>query len=170
MEKTGSIGKAIPEGELFLLDENGNEISTLEAEGELGYRGPNVTMGYGVCREDLLKDDEWKGEYHTGDIASRDKDGCYYIVGRTNRFLKMYGLRVSLDRCELFIKTEFDIECACTGTDDKMEIYITDKNFKNQIIPFISKKTNLQPASFRIHIIDEIPKNESGKIIYKKLM
>ncbi len=166
MEKTGSIGRAIPEGELFLLDANGNEIAEMEADGELGYRGPNVTMGYGICREDLLKGDEWQGEYHTGDIAHRDSDGCYYIIGRTSRFLKLYGMRVSLDRCELFIKTEFEIECACAGTDDKMEIYITDEAYKDRIIPFISKKTNLQPASFRLHVIDEIPKNESGKIKY----
>jgi acyl-coenzyme A synthetase/AMP-(fatty) acid ligase len=169
MTKTGSIGRAIPEGELFLLDVDGNEIHELEAEGELGYRGPNVTMGYGICRTDLLKGDEWKGEYHTGDIARRDEDGCYYIVGRTSRFLKLYGLRVSLDRCELFIKTEFDIECACTGTDDRMEIYITDSAFKDQIIPFISKKTNLQPASFRVHVIDEFPRSDSGKVAYRML-
>lgn len=169
LEKTGSIGKAIPQGELFLLDNNGNEIKEMEADGELGYRGPNVTMGYGICREDLLKGDEWQGEYHTGDIAHRDSDGCYYIIGRTSRFLKLYGLRVSLDRCELFIKTEFDTECVCTGTDDKMEIYITDENYKDQIIPFISKKTNLQPASFRLHVIKEIPRSDSGKIKYSAL-
>lgn len=170
MEKTGSIGRAIPHGELFLLDSSGKEIQEMEAEGELGYRGPNVTMGYGICREDLRKGDEWKGEYHTGDIARRDKDGCYYIIGRTNRFLKLYGMRVSLDRCELFIRTEFEIECACAGTDERMDIYITEEKYKKDIIPFISKKTGLQPASFRLHVIDDIPKNESGKIIYKKLV
>lgn len=169
LEKTGSIGRAIPEGELFLLDSAGKIIQEIEAEGELGYRGPNVTMGYGICREDLMKGDEWQGEYHTGDIAKRDKDGCYYIVGRTSRFLKLYGLRVSLDRCELFIKTEFEIECACTGTDERMDIYITDESCRSKIIPFISKKTNLQPASFKVHVISEIPKNESGKIKYAAL-
>lgn len=166
MEKTGSIGRAIPEGELFLLDADGNEIEHMEAEGELGYRGPNVTMGYGICREDLKKGDEWQGEYHTGDIARRDSDGCYYIIGRTSRFLKLYGLRVSLDRCELFIKTEFDIECACTGTDEKMDIYITEERYKEKIVPFISQKTKLQAASFQVHVIPEIPKNESGKTKY----
>lgn len=169
MEKTGSIGMAIPEGELFLLDSNGNEIQEPEGEGELGYRGPNVTMGYGLCREDLLKGDEWNGEYHTGDIARRDTDGCYYIIGRTSRFLKLYGLRVSLDRCEMFIKTAFEIECACTGTDERMEIFISDSKFKDKIIPFISRKTNLQPSTFKLHVIEEIPKSDSGKIKYSAL-
>lgn len=169
MEKIGSIGRAIPEGELLLIDSDGREIKEVEAEGELAYRGPNVTMGYGMCREDLLKGDEWKGEYHTGDIARRDSDGCYYIIGRTSRFLKLYGMRVSLDRCELFIKTQFDIECACTGTDERMDIYISDKVFEKEILPFISRKTNLQLNSFKLHVIDEIPKNESGKIMYSAL-
>lgn len=169
LTKIGSIGRAIPEGELFLLDNDGKEIESLVSEGELGYRGPNVTMGYGTCREDLMKGDEWKGEYHTGDIARRDEDGCYYIIGRTNRFLKLYGMRVSLDRCETLIKNEFEIECACTGSDECMEIYITDHHLEDKVIPFISQKTNLQPASFKLHIIKEIPKNETGKISYKNL-
>lgn len=168
-EKTGSIGRAIPEGELFLLDDDGNEIAEMEAEGEMGYRGPNVTMGYGLCREDLMKGDEWQGEYHTGDIAKRDADGCYYIVGRRNRFLKLFGLRVSLDRCELFIKSEFDTDCACAGTDDRMEIYITNAAVRDEIIPFISKKTNLQRTAFRVNVIPEIPKSDSGKVKYSEL-
>lgn len=169
LEKTGSIGKAIPEGELYLIDSHGNEIEDIESEGELGYRGPNVTMGYAMCKEDLLKDDEWRGEYHTGDIAYRDSDGCYFIIGRTNRFLKIYGLRISLDRTELLIKSKFDIECVCTGTDDRMEIFITDETYKKKIIPYISKKTNIQPIMFHMNIVDEIPKNESGKINYSAL-
>ncbi len=167
--KTGSIGRAIPEGELFLLDDDGREIAEMEAEGEMGYRGPNVTMGYGLCREDLMKGDEWQGEYHTGDIAKRDADGCYYIVGRRNRFLKLFGLRVSLDRCELFIKSEFDTDCACAGTDDRMEIYITNAAVRDEIIPFISKKTNLQRTAFRVNVIPEIPKSDSGKVKYSEL-
>ena len=57
IEKTGSIGKAIPDGELFLIDETTDEDGTVT--GELGYRGPNVTMGYALCREDLAKGDEF---------------------------------------------------------------------------------------------------------------
>lgn len=167
--KTGSIGRAIPGGELFLLDDEGSEISVMEAEGELGYRGPNVTMGYGLCREDLQKGDEWHGEYHTGDIAKRDADGCYYIIGRRNRFLKLFGLRVSLDRCELFIKSAFDTDCACAGTDDRMDVYITNAAIKDEIVPYISGKTNLQRSAFRVIVIDAIPKNDSGKVKYSEL-
>ena len=168
-EKIGSIGKAIPEGELFLLDVNGNEIEKPEAQGELGYRGPNVTMGYGICREDLLKGDEWSGEYHTGDIAKRDADGFYYIIGRKKRFLKLFGLRISLDQSERIIKEGFSCECACTGNDEKMKIFIVDGALKNKIPAYLAEKLNLNASAFEVSVIEELPKNESGKILYKNL-
>lgn len=167
--KTGSIGKAIPEGELFLLDVNGNEIEEPEAQGELGYRGPNVTMGYGICREDLLKGDEWDGEYHTGDIAKRDLEGYYFIIGRKKRFLKLFGLRISLDQSERIIKEKFNCECACTGDDDKMRIYIVDGALKDQIPGYLAEKLNLNASAFEVTVIAKLPKNESGKILYKDL-
>lgn len=129
----GSIGMAIPEGKLSLVDENGQEIVTTDTEGELKYEGPNVTMGYGTCMEDLLKGDEFCGTYFTGDIAKMDSDGYFYIVGRKKRFLKLFGLRVSLDQCEKIIKDSLNIECVCTGDDQQMRVYITDESLKDDV-------------------------------------
>ncbi|MDO5424008.1 MAG: AMP-binding protein [Eubacteriales bacterium] len=168
-EKIGSIGKAIPGGELFLLDDEGNEISDIVAQGELGYRGPNVTMGYGICREDLEKGDEWQGEYHTGDIARRDEDGFYYIVGRKKRFLKLFGLRVSLDQCERLLKTDFDGEFACVGTDKKMTIYTTNQEAASKTPKYLSEKLNMNILAFQARYIANIPKNDTGKTVYAKL-
>ena len=163
LEKIGSMGKAIPNGELFLLDEVENDDGT--ATGELGYRGPNVTMGYAVCRDDLKKGDEFCGEYHTGDIARRDSEGFYYIIGRKGRFLKLFGLRVSLDETERLLSTQFpSAEFACTGNDRQMVVFCTNEALINDIIPYISAKTNLHNSAFRVQIIDEIPRNEYGKV------
>ena len=169
LTKTGSIGRAIPEGELFLIDSDGNILKDSVAEGEMCYRGPNVTMGYAVKREELRNGDDFNGEYHTGDLARRDADGCYYVTGRMSRFLKLLSYRVSLDQCERLIQEQFNIECACTGTDQKMEIYITDESKKKDVIDFISEKTNLFKTLFKAHVIDSIPRNDSGKIRYKEL-
>lgn len=169
LKKIGTIGKAIPEGELFLVDENGNEITEIEAQGELGYRGPNVTMGYGICKEDLLKDDEWQGEYHTGDIAKRDVDGFYYIVGRKKRFLKLYGLRVSLDQCERIIYDALNVSCACVGDDEKMKVFVEGNINPNIVKKVLSEKTALQPISFVVKMIKQLPRNSGGKILYGKL-
>ena len=167
--KTGSIGRAIPEGELFLIDENGNVMTDPVAEGELCYRGPNVTMGYAVCKEDLNKDDEFNGEYHTGDLARRDEDGCYYITGRLSRFLKLLSYRVSLDQSERLIQEEFGIECACSGNDHQMNIYITDDSKTSEVVEFITEKTHLYKTLFKVYVVPEIIRNDSGKIRYKEM-
>ena len=166
----GSIGHAIPEGKLILVDENGNEIKDADVEGELRYEGPNVTMGYGTCVEDLAKGDEFCGVYETGDLAKKDADGFFYIVGRKKRFLKLFGLRVSLDQSEKIISENFGgIECACTGDDNQMLIYITQENLKEEVKKLISEKTNLMAKFFDVRVIESIPRFESGKINYKAL-
>lgn len=167
--KIGSIGRAIPEGELFLIDEDGKILTDPIAEGEMCYKGPNVTMGYAVCRDDLMKGDEFNGIYHTGDLARRDEDGCYYVTGRLSRFLKLLSYRVSLDQSERLIQQEFNIECACAGTDQRMNIYITDGSKKSEVVEFISVKTGLFKNLFKVFVVPEILRNESGKVRYKEM-
>ncbi|MCR5601019.1 MAG: AMP-binding protein [Ruminococcus sp.] len=166
LTKTGSIGRAIPEGELFLVNENGDVLTDKVAEGEMCYKGPNVTMGYAVCREDLMKGDEFGGVYRTGDLARRDEDGCYYVTGRLSRFLKLLSYRVSLDQCERLIAQEFGIECACAGTDKRMNIYVTDDSKQKEIVDFITTKTGLFKNQFKVIKVPEIIRNDTGKIRY----
>lgn len=165
----GSIGKPIPEGKLILVDENRKEITKTDVEGELLYEGPNVTMGYATSIEDLAKDDEFCGVYETGDLAKKDADGYYYIVGRKKRFLKLFGLRVSLDQSEKIISEHFGIECACAGDDTKMTIYIADEGLKEEVRQLISDKTGLKTSFFEVMVIGSIPRLESGKINYRAL-
>ena len=170
VEKVGSIGIAVPNGELSLIDMDGHPITTPNTEGEMCYRGKNVTMGYARSREDLLLGDERHGFIRTGDLAYFDKDGCYYIVGRMGRFLKLFGMRVGLDECENIIKSKFSgLECACTGNDEKMLVYLTDEQYKEQVKEELLSRLKLVATSFEVRIIDEIPKNEAGKILYAKL-
>ncbi len=170
LEHIGSIGKAIPEGKLTLIDDDGSSIDFPEFEGELRYEGPNVTMGYGTSVNDLTKGDEFLGVYYTGDIAKMDKDGYFYIVGRKKRFLKLYGLRISLDQSEKIIKDYLGIDCACSGDDNEMRIYITDASYIDRVKTLIAEKTGLISKSFQIKVIETIPRFESGKINYKQLI
>lgn len=167
--KMGSIGIAVPNGELSLIDENGNPITTPGIEGEMCYRGKNVTMGYATCAEDLLKGDERNGFIRTGDLARFDEDGCYYIVGRMGRFLKLFGMRVGLDECEQIIHTNCSCESACVGTDEKMIVYITDASKTQAVKDALVEKTHIVATSFEVRVIPEIPKNEAGKKLFSKL-
>ena len=164
--KTGSIGRAIPGGKFSLIDDHGTEIEEIEAVGELVYHGPNVTLGYALHGDDLQKGDENRGVLHTGDIARRDIDGCLFIVGRKSRFLKLFGTRISLDESEQIIKSAFNIDCVCTGTDEQMKIYITEQDKKEQVLKFMVEKTGLNYKAFEVLIVEEIKKNEAGKSIY----
>lgn len=167
--KMGSIGRAVPNGEMFLIDSEGNTIAEPNVQGEMCYRGKNVTMGYARQRGDLLLGDERNGFLKTGDLAYQDEDGCFYIVGRMGRFLKLFGMRIGLDECEQIIKAKFPIECACVGTDDKMAVYITDEKLISSVKEELVEKTKLVATAFEIKVIPAIPKNEAGKTLYSKL-
>lgn len=170
IEKYGSMGKAIPGGKFHLLNADEEYITEPEQVGELVYEGPNVTLGYAECREDLSKGDERNGILVTGDMAKMDADGYYYIVGRKKRFLKIFGNRVNLDETDQLIKKQFShMECASTGVDDKMTVYITDKSLVDDVRRFLSAKTHLSESAFDVRYLEEIPKNEAGKILYNKL-
>ena len=165
MEKVCSIGIAEPGGKLSIVDDNGNETFEGEAQGEMVYRGENVTLGYATCLEDLMKGDENHGVMHTGDLARRDADGCYFIIGRLKRFLKIYGLRIGLDEVEQMIKAEFHTDCYCKGNDEKLIVLVTDPNLSNVLPPFIEEKTHLFHQRIEVQVVEAILRNEAGKVI-----
>ncbi len=169
IEKVGSIGHAVPNGEMFLRDTKGERITTPHTEGEMCYRGKNVTLGYAHAKDDLALGDERNGFLATGDLAYFDEDGCFYIVGRMGRFLKLFGMRIGLDECEQIIKARFPIPCACTGTDEKMIVYITSEDVAKEVKEEIVNKTHLVASAIEVRVIAEIPKNEAGKVLYSKL-
>lgn len=169
VEKKGAMGIAIPGGRFKLIAADGSEVKIPLTSGELVYEGKNVTLGYAECIDDLKKGDERKGVLETGDMAQFDEDGFYYIVGRKKRFLKIYGNRVNLDELDRLIKEAFFIEVASTGVDDHCCIFITDESKAETVKDFVVNKTDLNPVAFRVFVIDDIPKNDSGKILYKEL-
>lgn len=164
-EKICSIGIAEPGGQLSIVDDNGNETFEGETQGEMVYRGENVTLGYATCREDLLKGDENYGVMHTGDLARRDADGCYFIIGRLKRFLKIFGLRIGLDEVERMIKEEYKTDCYCKGNDEKLIVLVTDPKLQDVLPEYIEEKTHLFHQKIEIQVVDAILRNEAGKVI-----
>lgn len=167
-EKAGSIGVAIPGGQFSLIDEDRNEVTEAGKIGELVYRGDNVTLGYAESRMDLRKGDENNGILYTGDMAQRDTDGFYYIVGRKKRFLKIFGNRVNLDEVENLLNRG-GIENACSGQDDCLKIYITDLSQEKQVFDYLVHRMGISKGGFEVRVISDIPRSESGKILYLEL-
>ncbi len=166
-----SIGLAIPGGELGLIDEAGQPVTDQVAMGELVYAGPNVMMGYAHDEQDLGGDDGLR-LLATGDIARRDGDGLYYIVGRKARFIKPYGIRVNLDDVEAACRQVWP-DCIVSGTDERITIGVVratpPPTGESSDLAAIASKFQLPTDKFRIISIDEIPRLSNGKINYKHL-
>ncbi|MCF8427116.1 MAG: AMP-binding protein [Bacteroidia bacterium] len=167
-EKIGSIGKAIPGGYFDILGENNTIIEEIEASGELIYRGDNVTLGYAEALQDLSKGDERFGVLNTGDIVRRDKDSFYFIIGRKKRFLKIFGLRISLDEVESLIKNNFETDCYASGDDTSLKVFTTNIDIVDELKMWLSSKLNLFHQAIHIDFIEEIPRNTAGKVIFNK--
>lgn len=171
-EKCGSIGIAIPGGAFQLFAEDGSEITEPNRDGELIYKGQNVTLGYAERASDLLRGDDWNGVLHTGDIAHRDEDGYFTITGRKKRFLKMFGNRVSLDECERLVREAFpNLDCACAGTDDHLTVFVTgEKQEQAEAIRlYLARTLHFPQKAFSVVLSESIPRNAAGKIQYTEL-
>ena len=170
LDKVGAMGVAIPGGRFELIGVNGEIITEPHVTGELRYYGENVTLGYAQCGADLARGDERGGVLDTGDMAQMDEDGCYTVVGRKKRFLKMYGNRVNLDETERMLKAAFpEAECACAGRDDHLMIFSTDADALPAMRAWLSEKTGLNLSGFHTTHLDAIPKNDAGKTLYREL-
>ena len=130
------------------------------------FKGENVTMGYADSIEDLINPDENKGILKTGDIVERDEEGYFFIVGRKKRFLKIFGLRISLDEVEMIVKNHFNFECICGGNDDELIINIDNIDFSDAVINYVSTSTGLFHQVIKVQKLVEIKRNETGKIIH----
>jgi long-chain acyl-CoA synthetase len=168
LSKLGSIGKPIPNGKFYIIDEQGATITEPNVVGELVYVGANVMLGYSNNKFDLAKGDENSGVLNTGDLAKFDEDGFYFIVGRIKRFIKIFGNRVNLDEIEALLFT-IGVESACFGNDNSLFVCITNPALKDFTKNFIFNKLGIHYSAFEIRVIDFIPKNNSGKTLYSKL-
>lgn len=82
-DQTGSVGYAVPNLDLKLVDDDGKDISDFNVRGELCARGPTVIRGYFENPEANARDFDSEGFFHTGDIAYIDKmSELWYIVDR----------------------------------------------------------------------------------------
>jgi long-chain acyl-CoA synthetase len=168
--KPTSIGIPIPGGEIWLESDEGHIISNENVIGELVYKGPNVFLGYAKDYTDLGTEDEQSSILRTGDLAKRDKDGCYYIIGRLKRFIKLYGHRINLLDIEVKL-LEFGYEVLCSGKDDLLEIFVLSSDAAEgvEIKRVASHFLKVSPKSIIIYGLSSFPRGESGKISYKKL-
>ncbi|MDQ0895342.1 AMP-binding protein [Agromyces ramosus] len=148
----GSIGIPIPGG-AFRID--GDPV------GELVYEGPNVMLGYAEGPEDFA-DGATIDELRTGDLARLTDSGLYEIVGRVSRFVKVFGLRIDLDRIEGFL-LEGGIEGRAISHDERLTVFVLHDRDVAATAQLIADRTGLPAHVVRVHPIAEFPRTSSGK-------
>ena len=170
LEKPGSVGICVPGGRIGLIDGDGNAVTQAHVPGEPVFYGKNVTLGYAVCGEDLIKGDDWHGELHTGDVAKKDEDGFLYITGRLKRFIKIAGHRISLDEIEGMIMNDIHIQCVCSGVDDHPVLFVLKDEDEAAIRDYIRQKSSIIRPVLKVVKADFFPVNEAGKILYGAML
>jgi long-chain acyl-CoA synthetase len=160
LDKTGSIGKAIPGGK-FSIDSN---------SGELLYQGENVFGGYVDQPKDLTYFVQPE-KLCTGDLAVVDSEGFYYITGRLKRFVKLFGIRINLDEVETLVDKVMGQTVKCIGINDKLLVVLFDNiNMPiDSVIKFISEELKLHLSVIRKQWVAEFPLTHNGKVNYKAL-
>ncbi|WP_096788136.1 AMP-binding protein [Rhodobacter sp. CZR27] len=164
-DHAGAIGVAIPGGELALRDEQGREIASAVAEGELLYRGPNVMMGYAEDHRDLGRGAEVEA-LATGDLAQRDAEGIYRITGRLSRMSKIAGIRIGHDALERALAAE-GVEVAIWGDDRR--IVVAARGPGRGLADRAARAAGIGPGHFEIVPCEVFPRLPSGKIDYPAL-
>lgn len=166
-EAYATVGRAIPGGTLRIIGEDGSEIAGAGRAGELVYTGPNVMMGYAESREDLSLSGHLP-ELHTGDIAERTAEGYFRIIGRTKRFIKLNGLRISLDEIESALRAE-GVAAWCTGSDETLAVFVSDRRHLDGLADRLRRDLKLGSRQVSAFCLAEIPALASGKVDYGRL-
>jgi len=165
-EKIGSIGIAIPNGRLSLATREDSD------QQELVYSGPNVMMGYAETAADLADGDELGGTLRTGDLATVDNDGFFFLAGRLKRFAKLFGRRISLEDVEKDLETQYSIHAAAIDREGQLTVYAVARDEvldRAGIARYLAQRLSVPPKYITVDAIAEIPMTASGKKDYKTL-
>ena len=173
--RTGSVGKPLPGISVRLLDENLNPVGDEEV-GELYLEG-NLFAGYWK-NDSATKEAFVNGYYRTHDLASRSGDGYYTICGRTSDVIVCGGLKIYPREVEELLQSQPGIlEAAVVGRPDELcgEVpvaYIVTESPVDTSCLIARCREGL--ASFKIphefRVVEELPKNSSGKVLKRTLL
>ncbi|MGY4709983.1 AMP-binding protein [Mycolicibacterium sp. CBM1] len=159
-----AIGRPIPGGRFTLAPLEG---FTDPDVGELVYHGPNVMMGYAHSLADLAAGPA-VGALHTGDVARHLGDNIYQVVGRLDRFVKLYGLRIDLQRVESAVEKP-GAQTMCTAADGRLVVAAAGRVDAGELRRRAAAAAGLPAAAVRAVALPELPVLPSGKPDYSTL-
>lgn len=165
LQHPDSIGVPIPQGEMLIVDEQGNPLS--EGVGELCYQGPNVMLGYASELNDLALPAS-EPHLRTGDLGYRNAQGLLFVTGRLKRQIKLAGIRWQLDAFEQQCK-QHGWDVVCCGEDQKLRVACLCTDHTEPLTTYLREAHKLHPSLFQVICVDMIPRTHAGKIDYPAL-
>jgi acyl-CoA ligase (AMP-forming) (exosortase A-associated) len=184
-----SMGKAIPDTEILVLNDKG-ELCKPGEPGELVHRGPTVSMGYWNRPEDtaralrpnpLLPPElgDCERVCYSGDLVKKDEDGFLYFIGRRDTMIKSSGFRISPTEVEeVLFQTGKLRGAAVIGIPDDVlgqvvKAFIVTRDGESvdteSLLATCSEKMPRYMVPKFVEVLAEMPKTSSGKVDYPAL-
>jgi len=183
-----SIGKAIPECEVFPVTEDGRRARPGEP-GILVHRGPTVSLGYWnrpedtarVLRPHPLRPAELGGGTvcWSGDLVVEDEEGFLSFVARQDAMIKSAGYRISPTEIEeVLMATGSFLQVAAIGIADEwagqkvLAVAVPASEEVDLALVLQQATDHLPPhmAPSRIELVKQLPTTPNGKVDYKLLV
>jgi acyl-CoA ligase (AMP-forming) (exosortase A-associated) len=184
-----SIGKAIPNTEILVINDDGRPCKPGEV-GQLVHRGPTVSLGYWgrpdltdqVLRPHPLVPAEFGGDErvcYSGDLVTTDEDGFIYYVGRRDTMIKSSGFRISPTEVEeVLFESGRVCAAAVIGIPDDMlgqavKAFVVAREGHDVdaagLTEFCAAKMPRYMVPSIIEVLPEMPKTPTGKVDYPAL-
>jgi long-chain acyl-CoA synthetase len=182
--RPNSVGKAMPNVEVYLLNERGEKIIKPGEIGELVVRGSNVMKGYWNLPEETakrLRPGIYPGEKNlfTDDLFKMDEENYLYFIARKNNMIKTAGEMVIPKEVEnVLYEIDDIIEAGVVGIPDEIlgqaitafiALKEDSKLTKDEIILYCSENLEKYKVPRFIEIRKKLPKTTTGKLDIKDL-
>ncbi len=175
----GSLGRPVTGYEVRILDDSGKDVP-VGRDGRLAVRGPTGCRYLnGIRQKDYVRD----GWNITGDIASMDDNGNVWFKSRADGMIVSAGYNIAgPDVEQTLLKHEAVADCAVIGTPDEKRGkivtafivlkngYSADSALAESLRSFAKKTAAPYKYPRKIHFLPTLPRTNTGKIQYYKLL
>ncbi len=172
LKRLTSIGKALPDVDVRIIDENEEELP-IGTMGEIAARGARVMLGYWGEEPNSSK---W---LRTGDLGYMDEDGYIYLQGREKDFIKRGGEMVSPEEVEAILYSYPGVnEAAIVGLQDDtwgervVAVIVANSGSgvtDESLLEYVQDKLARFKRPEKIVFVDALPRNDLGKVLKREL-
>jgi long-chain acyl-CoA synthetase len=174
---TGTIGLPLPNVEIKILDDDGNEVA-LGQPGEIAIRGPQVMKGYWQRDDETAKVMTPDGFFKSGDVGEMDARGYIRIVDRKKDMIVVSGFKVFPNEVEAVVSQHPGVqECAAIGVPDRASgeavmlfVVKRDPNLTREALAeYCARELTGYKRPKIIEFREDLPKTNVGKILRREL-